>query len=110
MTADPLAAWWVWPILVERFTGTGARGDVYATGVTINGAVDDTTKLVRGSDGQRVLSSSRIAFPAGTAAIPAGSRVTLPATFGDNRRTIVLAASVGVTGLPTPDHVELALQ
>lgn len=108
--SDPLAAWWAFPVTVERYTGTGSAGDIYATPVTIYGAVDDTDKLVRITDGQQVVSSTRVAFPAATAYIAVGSRITLPAQFGDNRRTIVLATSVGVTGLPTPDHVELALQ
>lgn len=110
MTLDPLADWYRHQVQVERFTGTGPTGDVYAAATTELVMVDDTRRLVRAADGSQVISESSIAHPLTVAAIPPGSRVTLPAIFG-GRRTIVLATSVGYGGgQPTPDHVELALQ
>lgn len=110
MSVDPLAEWYLWPVLIERFKGRGSSGDVYATGTTEMAMVDDTTRLVTSTDGQQITSQTTLALADGTVAIPPGSRVTLPATFG-GRRTVVIATSVGNSGgLPTPDHVELALQ
>lgn len=110
MSVDPLAEWFTWPVLIERWTGRGPSGDVYAAGTTEMAMVDDERKLVRGTDGQMVVSETSIALAITTTAIPPGSRVTLPAAFG-GRRTVVIATSVGDSGgLPTPDHVELALQ
>lgn len=110
MTTDPLAQWWNTPVIVERRTGTGSSGDVYSAATTEVGFVDDTTKLVRATDGQQVVSSSRVYLPATTPVIPIGSRVTLPANYGTAQRSTVLTSSVNQSGLPTPDHVELALQ
>lgn len=110
MSVDPLAAWWNTAVTVERRTGSGASGDVYSTATTEVGFVDDTDKLIRSSDGQQVVSSSRVYLPASTPVIPVGSRVTLPANYGTPRRSVVLASSLNESGLPTPDHVELALQ
>lgn len=107
---DPLEQWWNTPVTVERFTGRGPSGDIYSTPTTEVGFVDDTDKLVRGTDGQQVVSSSRVYLPPTTVVVPVGSRVTLAANFGTARRSTVLTSSLNESGLPTPDHVELALQ
>lgn len=110
MSVDPLADWYTWPVAVERYTGTGPSGDIYAAATTELVMVDDKRRLVRAPDGSQVVSETSVAHPLTVTAIPPGSRVTLPATFG-GRRTIVLATSVGDSGgRPTPNHVELALQ
>lgn len=108
--SDPLAQWWNTPVTVERRTGTGPAGDLYAAATTELAFLDDSNKLVRDSNGQQVISSSQVYLPASTLAIPVGSRVTLPATSGAARRSVVLTSSLNTSGLSTPDHVELALQ
>lgn len=112
MTADPLVDWWRYTVTVERFTGTSPSGDTYAAGTSEVAFIDDSRKLVRQADGGQVISSTQVFLPSTVAYVPAGSRVTLPATFGTPpRRSIVLASSVHAGGgQPTPDHVELALQ
>lgn len=108
--SDPLANWYRHSVQVERFIGTGAFGDDYATATTELAMIDDTARLVRAADGSQVVSSTRLGLASTTTNIPPSSRVTLPAEFG-GRRTFVLAVSVGDGGgQPTPDHVELALQ
>jgi hypothetical protein len=107
---DPLAGWYTHQVTVERFIGTGAFGDSYAAQDVVLMAVDDKRRLVRAADGSQVVSETSVAHPLGITAIPPRSKVTLPATFG-GRRTIVIASSVGDGGgMPTPDHVELALE
>lgn len=85
-------------------------GEVYDLPDTVLGWVEDKAKLVVTATGSESLSSARIMFPAGTALIPLGSKVTLPAAHG-SRQSIVIAASVhDGGGNPTPDHHEYALE
>lgn len=106
---DVLADWWVHTVSVQRWTGTGPSGDVYAAATSVTGFLDDTTKLIRAADGSQVTSSATFFAPLGTAYVPTGSIVTLPAEFG-SRTAVVLAVSVhDAGGQPTPDHIELAL-
>lgn len=107
--SDPLASWWVHPVVVKRFAGAGRYGSDYPSSETVLGFVRDGTKLVVGPGGQQVTSSAQIALPKGTAYVPVNSEVTLPAQFGGRTSTVV-ACSVGDGGgQPTPDHVEISL-
>jgi hypothetical protein len=109
MSVDPLASWYTQPVAVERFIGSGAFGDEYAAVETVLMAVDDKRRLVRAPDGSEVVSETTLAHPVTVTAIAPRSRVTLPATFG-GRTSLVITSSVGISGLPTPDHVELAIE
>jgi hypothetical protein len=107
--SDLLSAWWVHETTVETRSGSGAYGDTYTGAVTITGLVDDSNKLIVGPDGQQVVSSARVFYPAGTV-IPLGSRITLPAPFL-GRAAEVIAVSVHDAGTqPVPAHVEVALR
>ena len=110
MAADLLAAWWQHQVVVERYTGSAAYGDTYAAPVTITGLVDDSRKLVRTQQGDEVVSSATVYFPASTADIPLGSRVTLPATFGSLEGSVIESKRHDAGTQPTPDHLEVALQ
>jgi hypothetical protein len=107
---DPLADWWQHAVKVRRFQGTGAKGNVYAAEDDLRGLVDDSNKLVTDATGEQVVSSARVFLPAGTAAIPLDSEVTLTGPFL-GRTTTVIAVSVHDAGSQdTPNHVELALR
>lgn len=107
---DQLAAWWVHPVTIERFTGSTAYGDSYAPADPADGFVSDDNHLVLTANGEQVVASTRVALAPDVAPIPVGSRVTLPAAFG-SRVTVVLASSTGdAGGLPLPAHHEISLR
>lgn len=112
--SDLLAAFWVHPVIIERFVGAGAYGDLYDPPETVQGWVRDGTQLVADGTGQQVASSAQVALPATVNYVPTDSRVTLPPQFaapGQTRRTTVIAsAHADGGGLPTPDHHEIALK
>lgn len=110
MVSDPLAAWWRHPVLIERLTGTGPYGDVYDTPVQHLAAVDDRRRLIRSASGEEVVAETTVLLPATTADVPLDSRVTLPPTFGSRTTTVLASSRHDSGGLPTPDHLELALQ
>jgi hypothetical protein len=110
VTSDPLALFFVHHLIVERFTGSTAYGDTFAAEATVPGFVSDDNHLVLDSNGEQVVASTRVALPATVAAVPVGSRVTLPAAFG-SRESVVVAASIGDAGpLPLPAHQEISLR
>ena len=109
MATDPLAAWWVHPVTIKPYGGRTPAGESWGDPFDVVGFVDDQRKLVRDATGAQVVAETTLALPADTPAVPLGSEVTLPEKFGPAVRT-VLASSVGDGGgMPTPDHVELAL-
>lgn len=112
--SDPLATWWVHEVGVHRLVGSGSRGDVYdppldADPAPLVGFWNDGTKLISSDGGEQVTSTAQFAFPAGEAAVPAGSKVVPPARFGARLRKVVASALGDGGGMPTPDHYELAL-
>ncbi|NAE18077.1 hypothetical protein [Enterococcus hirae] len=107
--SDPLAPWWRHEVVLERLLGSGPYGDKWADPETVHGAVDDRRRLVRDGTGSEVVSETTVLLSIVTADVPLGSRVTLPATFGERTSTVLSAARHDSGGLPTPDHLELAL-
>ena len=113
---DLLSDFWVHDISVERLTGSGAAGDAYATAATLTGFVDSAARRDAGQrlvdgEGREVDASISVYLPAATADIPVGSRVTLPVTFGAQRRLTVVAAMHRDGGpLDVPEHLEIALR
>jgi hypothetical protein len=74
---DDLAEFWQHTITVEMFLGAGAYGDVYAAPVTVIGFMDGTRKLVRGANGEQVVSeSSFYTYPITGPLFVTDSRVT----------------------------------
>ena len=109
--ADEIAkAWFRWPIIVERFAGTGAYGDVFDAPVTIEKTkVTAKRKKVLAPDGSEVISEARVSMAVDTPLIPAGSRVTLPERFG-GRVATVLADQVHDDGADlTPNFYSIDL-
>jgi hypothetical protein len=108
-SADLAALWFAYSVSVERLTGAGSYGPVLATATTESAMIDPGNKLVRSGTGEQVVSSARVFLPIATAAVPDGSRVTLPATFGGRSATVITSLP-HASGLGTPDHLELALE
>ncbi|WP_395704816.1 hypothetical protein [Rhodococcus ruber] len=108
MTApdDPLAEWWVWPVLVERCTGTGTFGKTYDPPVEILARITTKRRLIVGPDGSEVVSEARISMPVGTPLIPVESRVTLPSAFG-GRPAAVLADQLHHGGEDIPNFYSI---
>ncbi|OOL31858.1 hypothetical protein GQ85_11030 [Rhodococcus rhodochrous] len=104
--AGPLAYWWVWPVTVQRYTGTGTFGPTHAAPVTLQAKVTAKRRLILAPDGTEVVSEARVSLPADTALIPAGSLVTLPAAFG-GRTARVLADQLHHGGGGTPNFYSL---
>lgn len=109
VAVDPLAEWYVHPIVIARWSGSGAIESWSDPSPAVLGFVHDGTKLVVGPGGKEITSSAQIALPIGTPYVPVNSKVTLPAQFG-GRTSKVITTSVGDGGgQPTPDHIEIAL-
>lgn len=95
--ADAIAAaWFVWPITVQRHAGEGPYGPAYDppdSGTAehpLLGKITTKRKLVRAADGSEVISEARVSMHVNTALIPVGSLVTFPPEFG-GRTAVVLA-------------------
>jgi hypothetical protein len=107
---DPLDDWWQHETSVQRLAGSNAYGDTYANAATVTGLVDDSTKLVVNAEGEQVVSSARVFYPASTAVIPPGSLVTLPPPFLTHARRVVGVSVHDAGTQDTPNHLEVALQ
>lgn len=91
--------------IVEPYIGKSATGPVYGSPVTVRCFADDKRQLVRGPDAQEVTSQTTLYMRLDTVC-PVGSRVTV-----NGRTTTALTAlRRDGGGLPTPDHLEVALQ
>jgi hypothetical protein len=100
---------WLLPseVDVETYRGDSAYGDTYAPKVTVDCAIDDEARLVRGSNGDEVLASTTLRlFLRDGPKFRLDSRVTVR-----GRRTFVIATSDRRTdGLGLGDHFEVALR
>ncbi|MFD1940535.1 hypothetical protein ACFSKW_54680 [Nonomuraea mangrovi] len=90
---------------IEPFEGEGPFGPEFGTAVTERAFVDEKRRLVRDAEGAEVVSETTV-YMRLAATCPAGSRVTV------NGRTsyVITASRRDGGGLPTPDHLEVALQ
>ncbi|MET7333275.1 hypothetical protein [Nonomuraea sp. NPDC005650] len=93
-------------VLVEPFEGSGPIGAEYGEQTPVRCLVEEKRRLVRDAEGAEVVSETTFYAPLGTVC-PPESRVTLPS--GRVTYAIVSAPHDG-GGLPTPDHLEVALQ
>lgn len=91
-------------IAIEPYAGQGGNGPTYGPSVTVRCFRDDTRRLVRDGMGEQVVSETTVYCPLSTVAPPL-SRVSV------NGRTayVITAKSRDGGGLPTPDHLEIAL-
>jgi len=92
-------------VTVEPYEGQGAAGPIYGTGYTVRCLIDNKRRLVRGIDGDQVVSNATVYCAPGTR-IPPQSRIDL----GDRTAVVIDAAVREHSGLPTPDHVEVICQ
>ncbi|MEC3977902.1 hypothetical protein [Amycolatopsis sp. H20-H5] len=89
---------------IEPFEGAGPAGPLFGTPVLVRCFADDQRRMIRGDNGTEVVSNTTLYCPLMTVA-PPESRVTV-----NGRAVSVLAAyRRDGGGLPTPDHLELAL-
>lgn len=99
---------WVHTVTVETFQGVNGYGqDTFAAPQTVTGWLQGSTKLVRATEGDEVVSQSQFfaAVDQGPAFTPQ-SRVTLP----DGRIARVIVANTNdAGGLRLPEHVEVQL-
>jgi hypothetical protein len=92
-------------VTVEPYEGEGPFGPTYGAPVTVRAFVDDKRRLVRSPTGDEVTSETTFYAPLDTVC-PVHSRVTV-----NGRQTVALASSRrDGGGLPTPDHLEVAMQ
>lgn len=91
--------------VVEPLIGEGAYGPVYGPAVTVPCLADDKRQLVRDATGLEVVSDTTLYLKPGVVC-PPGSRVTV-----NGRATTAITSLIrDGGGLPTPDHVEVALK
>lgn len=109
MSRDPLAAWWRHRVTVTPHDGTDAYGtDVFGEPFDLLAWVDDTRRVVVGSDGSDQVSETTVYAPITSPDVPGGSTLTLPPVFGDRVVTVLAVSRHDGGGMATPDHVELA--
>ncbi|GAA3441060.1 hypothetical protein [Planomonospora venezuelensis] len=92
-------------VTVEALTGEGPYGPEYDDATTVRCFVDDKRRLVRDATGGQVVSETTVYMPLSTTC-PVGSRVTV----NGRTTTVLVSARRDGGGLPTPDHLEVALQ
>lgn len=110
MAYDPLAQWWVHTTDVQRFTGAGAEGDEWEpVHEGLSCFISDKRRLVRAPTGEQVISETTVLYPKTTLDIPVDSLITLPALFGGRTSTVLSVSRHDGGGLPTPDHLEVAI-
>jgi hypothetical protein len=92
-------------VAVEPFEGNGPFGAEYGEQTAVVCFVDDKRRLVRDAQGAEVVSETTVYMPL-NAVCPPESRVTV-----NGRLTYVItSARRDGGGLPTPDHLEVALK
>jgi len=91
---------------VERFTGQGTNGPVFAAATTERCYYQAGNEVIRTSDGREVISSGTCYFKASVADIPNESRITV----GGRRSYAVVVNRRDAGALPTPNHVEVKLR
>ena len=94
-------------VTIEPYLGTDGYGrDTYGPAITVQGWVEETTKLVRKKDGSEVVSSSQFHCELATNC-PERSRATLPS----GKVTLAISAARRDGGAwPVPSHLEIAFE
>lgn len=93
-------------VTVEAYLGDSAYGPQYDDPATVRCMIDDRRHLVRNANGDEVTSETTLYVGNLDANIPPESRVTV-----NGRTTTVLSVSRhDGAGLPTPDHLEIAVE
>lgn len=106
MTGD-ISDFYVHKATVETWQGAGAYGDVYAAPVTVPCFAEAKIQLVRGKDGQQVVSGSTLFMAAADGALFApDSRVTV----GGRVSYVITQNTNDAPGLDLPDHAAITLK
>jgi hypothetical protein len=92
-------------VIVEPFAGTGPFGDTYGPPVEVRCFLEEARRKIRGKDGSEIVSEATFYARPGIDC-PEGSKVTLPS---GRVSTALKVSDRDGGGLPTPDHVEVAL-
>lgn len=92
-------------VTIEPFEGEGPFGPAYGTATVVRCFLDEARRMVRGKDGTEVVSEATF-YARRDITCPEGSRVTLPS---GRVCTALKVSDRNGAGLPTPDHVEVAL-
>ncbi|SNR44141.1 hypothetical protein SAMN06265360_10625 [Haloechinothrix alba] len=92
-------------ITVEPYEGSGANGPIYGDARTVRCFLDEGRTAVRNSEGREVTAEA-VAYCPLDAGIGTEDRVT---ALGRESRVLTVKRRDG-GGLPTPDHLEVALQ
>lgn len=92
-------------VIVEPYLGAGPFGPTYGPPVEVRCFLDESRRTVRGKDGTEVTSEATFYARLDTVC-PDESRVTLPS--GRVSAALKVSDRDG-GGLPTPDHLEVAL-
>ncbi|MCK9928801.1 hypothetical protein MXD62_16725 [Frankia sp. Mgl5] len=97
---------WLLPhtVLIEPLAGSTGTGAAFGPGFTAPAMVQDKRRTVTSATGEEVVSDTAVFLPAGTDC-PSGSRVTA----GGRVAIAVVVTTADGGGLPTPDHIEIAL-
>jgi hypothetical protein len=82
------ARWWQFVVTIERRTGQGPAGAIYAPATTHLSRITQSNTLTRDSDGAETVSSTQVLLPAGVPTVPDGSKVTLPTQFGGTTHAV----------------------
>lgn len=91
-------------VVIEPYLGHTATGPSYGPGVTVRCFVEDARRKVRNEVGEEVISQSTMYCRLETI-VPPKSRVTR----NGREAFVITAKDRDGGGLPTPDHLELAL-
>lgn len=91
-------------VVVEPYLGDGAYGPTYGPEKPVRCLVDDSRRVVRDADGTEVISETTI-YAGVDAEIPAKSRVQV----AGRESWVIRTARRDGGGLPTPDHLEVAV-
>lgn len=92
-------------VTIRPLLGEGPFGPAFGDPVTVRCFVDERRRLVRGPTGSEVVSEATVYALPGTVC-PVGSMVMLPS--GREASALAVGDHDG-GGLPTPDHMEIAV-
>ncbi|MFE5591445.1 hypothetical protein [Streptomyces sp. NPDC056549] len=93
-------------VTVEPYLGDTSTGPRYGAAAPLRCFLDAQIRMVRSPAGEQVTSSSTV-YAEPSTSVPTGSRVTLP---DGQVTTVIWCKDRDGGGLPTPDHVEIALE
>jgi hypothetical protein len=97
-------------VTIAAYLGEGAYGPEYDTPVTgVLAFVADKRRLVRDRNGDEVVSETTVILKPGTVCPPESTVTVWPGTSRERTSRVITASDHDGGGLPTPDHVELAL-